>query len=136
MAGAEGAAERGRRWEGKAATADVDPPRFAVEGIRQQGIGGRANDGSPCKTAWVRARKGRATEALGPGWWFMVDIGAVPMSWGDNGGDSVPIELPAVKILIVDDDKAICDYMQTLLEKDGYQVQTINDPTQVEEEVR
>jgi len=48
----------------------------------------------------------------------------------------VPIELPAVKILIVDDDKAICDYMQTLLEKDGYQVQTINDPTQVEEEVR
>ncbi len=58
------------------------------------------------------------------------------MSWGDNGGDSVPIELPAVKILIVDDDKAICDYMQTLLEKDGYQVQTINEPTQVEEEVR
>ncbi|HQP35352.1 MAG TPA: response regulator, partial [Polyangiaceae bacterium] len=48
----------------------------------------------------------------------------------------MPIELPAVKILIVDDDKAICDYMQTLLEKDGYQVQTINEPTQVEEEVR
>jgi DNA-binding NtrC family response regulator len=48
----------------------------------------------------------------------------------------VPIELPAVRILIVDDDKAICDYMQTLLERDGYQVKTLNDPTVVEEEVR
>ncbi len=48
----------------------------------------------------------------------------------------MPIELPAVKILIVDDDKAICDYMQTLLEKDGFQVATVNDPLLVEEEVR
>lgn len=46
------------------------------------------------------------------------------------------IELPTVKILIVDDDKAICDYMQTLLERDRYQVKTINDPLLVEEEVR
>jgi DNA-binding NtrC family response regulator len=48
----------------------------------------------------------------------------------------VSIELPAVRILIVDDDKAICDYMQTLLERDGFQVKTLNEPTQVEEEVR
>lgn len=46
------------------------------------------------------------------------------------------IELPTVKILIVDDDKAICDYMQTLLERDRYQVKTINDPLLVEDEVR
>ena len=46
------------------------------------------------------------------------------------------IELPAVKILIVDDDRAICDYMQTLLERDGYQVKTLADPLGVEEEVR
>lgn len=46
------------------------------------------------------------------------------------------IELPAVRILIVDDDKAICDYMQTLLERDGFQVKTLNEPAQVEEEVR
>lgn len=46
------------------------------------------------------------------------------------------IELPAVRILIVDDDRAICDYMQTLLERDGYQVKTLTDPTVVEEEVR
>ncbi len=46
------------------------------------------------------------------------------------------IELPAVKILIVDDDRAICDYMQTLLERDGYEVKTILDPLVVEDEVR
>ena len=43
---------------------------------------------------------------------------------------------PAVKILIVDDDRAICDYMQTLLERDGYAVKTLSDPTTVEEEVK
>jgi DNA-binding NtrC family response regulator len=48
----------------------------------------------------------------------------------------VPIEVPTVQILIVDDDRAICDYMQTLLEKDGFSVKTISDPTLVEEEVR
>jgi two-component system OmpR family response regulator len=48
----------------------------------------------------------------------------------------VPIELPAVRILIVDDDKQICDYMQTLLENDGFQVKTTCDPTLVEDEVR
>ena len=34
----------------------------------------------------------------------------------------MPPELPAVRILIVDDDKAICEYMQTLLERDGFHV--------------
>lgn len=45
-------------------------------------------------------------------------------------------KLPAVRILIVDDDKAICEYMQTLLERDGYEVTTISDPTTVETAVR
>src|ERR1700722_9991190 len=49
---------------------------------------------------------------------------------------TMPPELPAVRILIVDDDKAICEYMQTLLERDGFQVKTLGDPTGVEEEVR
>ena len=48
----------------------------------------------------------------------------------------MPIEVPSVRILIVDDDKAICDYMQTLLEKDGFVVKTLSDPTLVEDEVR
>ena len=48
----------------------------------------------------------------------------------------MPIEVPFVRILIVDDDKAICDYMQTLLEKDGFIVKTMSDPTLVEDEIR
>jgi len=48
----------------------------------------------------------------------------------------LPIEVPSVRILIVDDDKAICDYMQTLLEKDGFTVKALSDPTLVEDEVR
>jgi CheY-like chemotaxis protein len=48
----------------------------------------------------------------------------------------MPPELPAVRILIVDDDKTICDYMQTLLERDGFQVKALSDPTLVEDEVR
>jgi DNA-binding NtrC family response regulator len=48
----------------------------------------------------------------------------------------VAIEVPNVNILIVDDDRAICDYMQTLLEKDGFAVKTLSDPTLVEDEVR
>jgi two-component system OmpR family response regulator len=48
----------------------------------------------------------------------------------------LPIELPAVRILIVDDDKQILDYMQTLLENDGFHVKALIDPTLVEDEVR
>ena len=46
------------------------------------------------------------------------------------------IEVPKISILIVDDDADICQYMQTLLEKDGFQVRTLSDPSQVESEVR
>jgi two-component system, OmpR family, response regulator len=48
----------------------------------------------------------------------------------------VAIDVPAVQILIVDDDPAICEYMRTLLEKDGFVVSTLSDPTLVEQEVR
>jgi two-component system OmpR family response regulator len=48
----------------------------------------------------------------------------------------VAIELPPMRILIVDDDRAICDYMQTLLERDGYQVKTLSDPTGVTPELK
>src|SRR5271166_1439286 len=53
-----------------------------------------------------------------------------------EGALTMPPELPAIRILIVDDDKAICEYMQTLLERDGFQVKTLTDPTGAEEEVR
>jgi two-component system, OmpR family, response regulator len=45
-------------------------------------------------------------------------------------------EMPPVRILIVDDDKAILEYMQTLLDKDGFQVTTVQDPTLVEDQLR
>ena len=48
----------------------------------------------------------------------------------------MPIEVPKMRILIVDDDRAICDYMETFLVKDGFDVQTVGDPTLAEEVVR
>jgi len=53
-----------------------------------------------------------------------------------EGSRAVAVEVPNVRILIVDDDKAICDYMQTLLEKDGFNVKAVSDPTLVEGEIR
>ncbi|MGF1468294.1 MAG: response regulator [Sandaracinaceae bacterium] len=44
--------------------------------------------------------------------------------------------VPSVRVLVVDDDPAICDYMETFLSRDGFEVTTETDPTQVEEEVR
>jgi two-component system, OmpR family, response regulator len=48
----------------------------------------------------------------------------------------MPPELPPIKILVVDDDRAILDMMQTLLEKDGYHVKLLSDPTLVEDELK
>lgn len=44
--------------------------------------------------------------------------------------------IPAVRVLVVDDDPAICEYMETFLAKDGFDVTTATDPTEVEEEVK
>lgn len=44
--------------------------------------------------------------------------------------------IPAVRVLVIDDDPAICDYMETFLSKDGYEVTSETDPTRVEDEVR
>ena len=41
-----------------------------------------------------------------------------------------------VQVLVVDDDKAICEYMETFLTQDGYEVKTMSEPTKVAEEVR
>lgn len=45
-------------------------------------------------------------------------------------------ELPPIQVLVVDDDEAIRDYMETFLAADGFEVQTLADPMVVEEEVR
>jgi DNA-binding NtrC family response regulator len=44
--------------------------------------------------------------------------------------------LAPVRVLVVDDDKAICEYMETFLSKDGFEVKTLNDPAQAPEEVK
>jgi two-component system OmpR family response regulator len=41
-----------------------------------------------------------------------------------------------VEILIVDDDKEICEYMETFLARDGFLVKTLNSPQDAVEEVR
>jgi two-component system, OmpR family, response regulator len=59
------------------------------------------------------------------------------MSPAPTTDDDIPqADLPSIKVLLVDDDRAILDYMQLLLEKDGFAVTTISDPTLVEAEVK
>jgi len=41
-----------------------------------------------------------------------------------------------VEILIVDDDREICEYMETFLARDGFLVKTLNSPQEAVEEVR
>jgi len=48
----------------------------------------------------------------------------------------VAIELPALRILVVDDERANCEVIQTVLERDGYEVKTLTDPLLAEDEVR
>ena len=44
--------------------------------------------------------------------------------------------LAPVRVLVVDDDRAICDYMETFLTKDGFEVKSLNDPSGAPEEVK
>lgn len=41
-----------------------------------------------------------------------------------------------LKVLVVDDDKAICDFMETFLSKDGYVVETLTDPLEAPDRVK
>ena len=40
-----------------------------------------------------------------------------------------------LNLLVVDDDKDVCEYLEDFLTHDGYHVTTINDPTQVVETI-
>ena len=44
--------------------------------------------------------------------------------------------LPPVKVLVVDDDQAILEFMETFLTKDGFEVTTITEPKDAPEEVK
>lgn len=41
-----------------------------------------------------------------------------------------------IRILVVDDEQDTCDYLKVLLSKEGYDVDTLTDPTRVEEHLR
>ena len=41
-----------------------------------------------------------------------------------------------MRVLVVDDDREICDFMQTFLSKDGIEVKTLNDPELAPDEVK
>lgn len=41
-----------------------------------------------------------------------------------------------MRVLVVDDDREICDFMETFLAKDGIEVKTLNDPEAAAEEVK
>ena len=41
-----------------------------------------------------------------------------------------------MRVLVVDDDREICDFMETFLTKDGIEVKTLNDPELAPEEVK
>ncbi|MCG8554959.1 MAG: response regulator [Proteobacteria bacterium] len=44
--------------------------------------------------------------------------------------------VPPMRVLVVDDDPAICDYMETFLTKDGIDVKTLSEPEGVAQEVK
>ncbi len=44
--------------------------------------------------------------------------------------------VPPIRVLVVDDDKAICEFMETFLEKDGYEVKTLSDASVVVDTVK
>jgi len=44
--------------------------------------------------------------------------------------------VPSLNILVVDDDKDVCEYLEDFLTNDGYQVTCVNDPTRAEHELR
>ncbi|MEM9068530.1 MAG: response regulator [Myxococcota bacterium] len=43
---------------------------------------------------------------------------------------------PSLRVLVVDDDEAICEFMETFLKKDGFDVKTLSDPKTAPDEVK
>jgi two-component system, OmpR family, response regulator len=41
-----------------------------------------------------------------------------------------------MRVLVIDDDRAICEFMETFLAKDGIEVRTVSDPEAAPEEVK
>ena len=41
-----------------------------------------------------------------------------------------------LKVLVVDDDQAICEFMETFLKKDGFEVKTMSSPKDAPDEIK
>jgi DNA-binding NtrC family response regulator len=50
--------------------------------------------------------------------------------------ESMSKAVAPMRVLIVDDDREICDFMETFLTKDGVEVKTVSDPEAASEEVK
>jgi two-component system, OmpR family, response regulator len=50
--------------------------------------------------------------------------------------ESMSKAVAPMRVLVVDDDREICDFMETFLAKDGAEVKTISDPETASEEVK
>ncbi len=46
------------------------------------------------------------------------------------------IEVPAARVLMIDEDRALSEYVQGLLEREGYKVTHLDEPSRLEEEAR
>jgi two-component system, OmpR family, response regulator len=44
--------------------------------------------------------------------------------------------VPTVRVLVVDDDPGVCEFMETFLGNDGFEVRTVSDPAKAAEEVK
>ncbi len=44
--------------------------------------------------------------------------------------------VPTVRVLVVDDDPGVCEFMETFLGNDGFEVRTVSDPSKAPEEVK
>ncbi len=44
--------------------------------------------------------------------------------------------VPTVRVLVVDDDPGVCEFMETFLGNDGFEVRTVSDPAKAPDEVK
>jgi DNA-binding NtrC family response regulator len=55
---------------------------------------------------------------------------------GSHAQETSEPEISALTILVVDDDKDVCEYLEDFLTADGYAVTSVNDPTQAIDALR
>jgi DNA-binding NtrC family response regulator len=63
-------------------------------------------------------------------------VGGAVVSGSQQAQETSEPEVSALTILVVDDDKDVCEYLQDFLTADGYAVTCVNDPTQAIDAMR